>query len=475
MNSVTSHLNLEWKTIITYALERENPDDTIQILLEYLGKYYLASRSYVFEFHETPTFSNTYEWCSENMPSQIEVLQNESLFHIAYWVDSFKDRKPIIIEDVEEIRFTQPATYALLKTQLVKSVVIVPCFLEDKLIGFIGADNPDKEHMLALVADLEYVGSIISQQIKTRNLLEKAIFYQFHDPVTQFYNKNALHRDLEKTKELSSFGVISCIVSRFPNAMDIHSADLKEEYTYFEWYSVLKHVFHNFAIYQLSPDNVVILCENISESVFLDKISILRDFTSRNSFHLLLGHFWSDKQPLSRKQVLENAKNAMPLSNPLLSSTLALSKNIPIQTSSNPSCPVQSVQTSSLNNFIANNYFDLNSFFQSMSIGGLYPYFGDLSSDLWYISDSMKELLGFSSNIVVSLLKRWEDFIPYKEDLELYRNDVANIMSFKKIFMTLFIVSWTATEMSFGFVVSVLSHGTATVRHRFLFAEMFSV
>lgn len=88
--------------------------------------------------------------------------------------------------------------------------------------------------------------------------------------------------------------------------------------------------------------------------------------------------------------------------------------------------------TSILYNFIEHNYFSFDTFFKSMGMGENYPYFGDMQKDVWYISDAMKENWGFENNVVYDFLGKWKEFIPYKEDVALYENDLDEIRKFKK-------------------------------------------
>ena len=67
-----------------------------------------------------------------------------------------------------------------------------------------------------------------------------------------------------------------------------------------------------------------------------------------------------------------------------------------------------------------------------MAIGENYPYFGDMQKDTWFLSDSMKENWGFENNVVHDLINKWKKFIPYKEDLALYENDVDELIKLKK-------------------------------------------
>lgn len=434
MTSAISHLNTPLDKKIATALELKNPEKGISILLRFLGEMYQSDRSYIFEFHETNTLSNTYEWCAEDVVPQIENLQNESLFHVTYWIEKFENNSPVIISDLEDIRLSHPATYAILKPQQIRSLVAVPFYSEEKIIGFVGIDNPKKEDMSVITQTLYYCGSILSHLIHTRKIHETTVFYQFHDPQTHFYNLAALKRYLENPLPLSSLGIVACEISKFDSKIVNFSYDGTDDYSIFEWTSILKHVFHDCKIYQICPESYIIFCEDISNKDFQKAISLLREFASRNTYQLYIGHFWDNSDPVDAIEAYANARNRLELqiSHSQTASAKAGGDALALLQNNDWKELTRTSDNSALDTFVANNYFDLNAFVQSMSVGGLYPYFGNLTSDLWYISDSMRDLFGFQNNIVIDLIHKWENFIPYKDDLELYRSDIEKIVSLKK-------------------------------------------
>ena len=62
---------------IDKSKNRESIGAGIQKLLEVLGNYGNADRTYLFETVHTPeTFTNTYEWCADGITAQRDNLQD---------------------------------------------------------------------------------------------------------------------------------------------------------------------------------------------------------------------------------------------------------------------------------------------------------------------------------------------------------------------------------------------------------------
>lgn len=57
-----------------------------------------------------------------------------------------------------------------------------------------------------------------------------------------------------------------------------------------------------------------------------------------------------------------------------------------------------------------------------------YLYFGDMQTNIFYISDNMRDRFGFQSNIVTDLLDIWAKKISNVEDRTLFENDIADML-----------------------------------------------
>lgn len=120
-------------------------DALIPSLLENIGQITHADRAYIFSIHEEEEcyYRNAYEWCQDGVTPQIENLQHVPAALIPYWDGTLRRGKAISIWDLETVRDTMPAEYAILHAQDVHSIAVLPIFATGKFIGFIGLDDPD--------------------------------------------------------------------------------------------------------------------------------------------------------------------------------------------------------------------------------------------------------------------------------------------------------------------------------------------
>ena len=174
-NDVQSVQNLE--TIINeglrVALMKETPDQSLEVLLEYLGRALNGERTYIFEQNEFGGDDNTYEWVADGVEPEKENLQNVPPEVCADWYQNFSIGKHIAIERLEEIRETVPLQYEVLKRQNIHSLVVVPLYDGKKLIGFYGVDNPPVKSMEYASNMLQTAAYFIVSSLKRRNLVRE--------------------------------------------------------------------------------------------------------------------------------------------------------------------------------------------------------------------------------------------------------------------------------------------------------------
>ena len=174
-SSMQSVQNLE--TIINeglrVALLEETPDQSLDVLLEYLGKALHGERTYIFERNEAGGDDNTYEWVADGVAPEKENLQNVPPEVCATWYSNFSVSSHIIIEDLEDIRQTDPLQYANLKKQSIHSLVVIPLYDNGNIIGFYGVDNPPMKSLEYASNMLHTAAYFIVSSLKRRNLIRE--------------------------------------------------------------------------------------------------------------------------------------------------------------------------------------------------------------------------------------------------------------------------------------------------------------
>ena len=82
------------------------------------------------------------------------------------WIEVFLHGENILIEDLEAYRESMPLEYELLKVQNVSTLIAFPISVHEKLIGFVGVDNPDMEKSSLIHRLLSLLGKYVGTMIK---------------------------------------------------------------------------------------------------------------------------------------------------------------------------------------------------------------------------------------------------------------------------------------------------------------------
>lgn len=132
-----------YRTVISITLDFAKADPSelsakINSALELIGKATDVDRVYVFDYDfDKGIMRNTYEWCAPGIEPQIENLQELPNSSIPEWVQSHLAKKNIIIHNVSELPEGDNLR-EILEAQDIKSLITIPIFLHNELIGFVG-------------------------------------------------------------------------------------------------------------------------------------------------------------------------------------------------------------------------------------------------------------------------------------------------------------------------------------------------
>lgn len=111
----------------------------IRSALEMIGRKYDVSRAYIFEESEDGSYCrNTFEWCSEGIPSQIDVLQHVSYSHIGNYYENFDENGIFYCSDIARLPKVQ---YEDLAAQGIKSLLQCAICSNGQRVGFVGFDD----------------------------------------------------------------------------------------------------------------------------------------------------------------------------------------------------------------------------------------------------------------------------------------------------------------------------------------------
>ncbi len=158
-------------------------DSSINLSLKKLGEFTNVDRVYIFNFnHDLKLMNNTYEWCNEGISPEIDNLQDLHYDLIPRWIENFSKNEHVYIPDVSEISDEFKAEKEILEPQGIISLITVPMYYSDILLGFIGFDSvrslkvwdEDDINLLKLTGEI-IAGAIFRHKFEVELIKQKSI------------------------------------------------------------------------------------------------------------------------------------------------------------------------------------------------------------------------------------------------------------------------------------------------------------
>ncbi|AKB85370.1 ATP-binding protein [Methanococcoides methylutens] len=133
------------KTIASIASMFIGPKDidrTIDLALENICELCGCSRSYIFRFSsDGKSMSNSHEYCPDGVSPQKDKLQEMPLELFPWWMSKLHNGESIHIKDVSMMPEEASAEKSILEMQGIRSLIVLPFYMNSELTGFLGMDN----------------------------------------------------------------------------------------------------------------------------------------------------------------------------------------------------------------------------------------------------------------------------------------------------------------------------------------------
>ena len=195
------------------AMSHVLADDSLDVILSYLGKILKADRVYIFEKNARGNDDNTYEWAREGVSEEKENLQDVPAEVCANWYQDFSEGKITIIKDLEDIKNQNQLLYEVLKVQNISSIVTVPLFEDGVPIGFYGVDNPPEDMLDYTVNLLQMMGYFVLALLRQRNLQKELLHMSYNDDLTKVGNRRFFADTIQKMTDEDAVGFVYCDVT----------------------------------------------------------------------------------------------------------------------------------------------------------------------------------------------------------------------------------------------------------------------
>ncbi len=152
-------------------------DHGIQVALEWTGTFSGVDRSYVFLLDETGKYiNNNYEWCAAGIKTQIEQRKQIPITALGEWEEQIEKLETIYIPSTAKLSKEKWITKRFLRSQSIKSLIVVPMAYCGISIGFLGFDSVREEKNWSedIIALLRIMGEMFINALE-RKRVEQAL------------------------------------------------------------------------------------------------------------------------------------------------------------------------------------------------------------------------------------------------------------------------------------------------------------
>lgn len=152
-------------------LDRDDYETSINNALGYIGAVTGAKRVYIFET-DKKTFSNTFEWIDNGIKFDKDDHQYKDYRYISLWEKLLQNDTSVVIENVNLLRFDYPDLYNFLRSRGINWLVSAPIYYRGNLVGYLGADNYDRDKNINIRKFIETAAYYLSARLKLNEMYE---------------------------------------------------------------------------------------------------------------------------------------------------------------------------------------------------------------------------------------------------------------------------------------------------------------
>lgn len=311
-NMLRSYQNLEAMINegLRVALLKKTPSQTLEVLLEHLGKALGGERVYIFEKNKEGGDDNTYEWVANGVSPEKENLQNVPSEVCANWYQNFSIGKHIVIKNIEDIREKDPLQYENLKRQDIHSLVVVPLYDDGEAIGFYGVDNPPKKSLEYASNMLQIMAHFIISSLRRRNLIRTLQDMSYCDQLTKIGNRHAMNDYIENMEQNQCLGIVYCDVTGLKQTNDREGHEAGDRLIINSCES-MKQIFDGYGLFRIGGDELLAICTQMEESVFAEKIEQLKKDLIERGVHMAVGAVWEKDSLAGMDKLISEAEKRM--------------------------------------------------------------------------------------------------------------------------------------------------------------------
>lgn len=280
---------------VTELSSNNNIDEAIRNLIKIINKFFKAERTYIFEIdYENEAIHSTYEYNEIGMAKDTEDFKEVPLSAIEDWIYKFENEGIFYIDDIEkETKENEPIVYKILFNRKVKKLIAVPLIRDDKIIGFLGVNNPSyKPDEDRLLSSIQF---FVTNSLISKYRQEKLRYLSYKDVLTNLYNRNKYISVMESYGGIMAkrVGIIYMDLNGLKRINDQEGHEAGDRFIKRAAEEILSVFPEN--SYRIGGDEFVVLLIGIDKDVFEEKLNTLKANAKEKNISISFGSVWLEE------------------------------------------------------------------------------------------------------------------------------------------------------------------------------------
>lgn len=260
---------------LQYALSSDSPDESIRLLLEFMGEEFGCKRVVVFEDMHNGRFNGKYAWFDKSLERKpvdlVYIPKNEVVERI---VKAYKENgNKYFIDDVEEFKDINPFVYNTFKTYNISSLVINPLEVDGDVTGLMMLIDMPAGLMEEASSVATLTSYFLSQLILRRDDQKRMRTYTYNDSLSGAQNRRAYDEFVSERLDLSKpFGYMMCRIK------DLEDISVNEGFgagdeLIAKLVGIMSEIFGDENVYRLAGSSFVAFGFETDETYFGDDVA----------------------------------------------------------------------------------------------------------------------------------------------------------------------------------------------------------
>lgn len=415
----------------------DTPRNSIEGTLSYMVNTFEATRSFIFKINKDLSITLEMELKLEDLDSLEKYFSRGKNDAIDYWIENFNQDRMVIVRNNSDLKRRFPILSNFLTQDEIKTTILCPIFLNKDLYGFFGLADFNVFYLPRINTIMRLLSYFLGAAIRSNQLISTLKEVSNRDQLTGLLNRHALISAASSIHKVYNLGVVFCDVTGLKVVNDTFGHEAGDALIKRACQS-LQLVFNLADIYRIGGDEFVVLSLKSPLKLFEKQIAQLPDVFADHDCEVAIGSVFKEEYEGDIMALVNEADNLMYKDKERHYSKKILeykrNENRGEDVSKLYDFYNETMKNTDFGHYLESNFYSPAAVFEAISSESLpfYLVIGDLTKNVYYLTENLKNLLGYRSCLAPDFLNRLENDLSLKFDQESYHNLISTVFKHKQ-------------------------------------------